>query len=387
MTVPGRDRNLGLARRGRENSEAEITSRLQETRQVSPGTSLCPRHSVSATRRVPKTSLGALSSPPMQTPDRVPFSDRLDVLERAVRRARKAPDIGAPQIGIVLGSGLGGLADSLTDVTALPFADLPGWPPASAPGHAGRLLLGRLEGVPVVCLQGRLHMYEGHSERLVVEPVLLMGRLGARQILLTNAAGGINADWPAGTLMLLTDHLNLTGRSPLMGPNDDALGQRFPDLVDAYSPRLRALMRTAAADEGIELAEGVYAGPDRTYLRDAGRGAHASRAGRRCGRHVDRARGGRRALGRARGLRRVARHQPRRRRDRSAAEPRRGARGRRARPVRGSPASSAGSSSSPRRRDRPTRYRARGADCRRDLRCSPVCAWRSYPVRSSWWRR
>ncbi|HYI21032.1 MAG TPA: purine-nucleoside phosphorylase [Candidatus Limnocylindrales bacterium] len=197
----------------------------------------------------------------METPHTVPFSDRLDALERAVRaRTDKAPNVGAPQIGIVLGSGLGGLADSLTDVTAVPFADLPGWTAASAPGHAGRFLLGRLEGVSVACLQGRLHMYEGHSERLVVEPVLLMGRLGARQILLTNAAGGINADWPAGTLMLLTDHLNLTGRSPLMGPNDDALGERFPDLVDAYSPRLRALMCEAAADEGIELAEGVYAG-------------------------------------------------------------------------------------------------------------------------------
>ncbi len=192
----------------------------------------------------------------METPDTVPFSDRLDALERAVRQRTDA----VPQIGIVLGSGLGGLADSLTDVTAVPFAEMPGWPAASAPGHAGRLLLGRLEGVPVACLQGRLHMYEGHSERLVVEPVLLMGRLGARQILLTNAAGGVNADWPAGTLMLLSDHLNLTGRSPLMGPNDDALGQRFPDLVDAYSPRLRGLMRAAAADEGIELAEGVYAG-------------------------------------------------------------------------------------------------------------------------------
>ncbi len=191
----------------------------------------------------------------METPD-IPFSDRLDALERAVRQRTDA----VPQIGIVLGSGLGGLADLLTDVTAVPFAELPGWPAASAPGHAGRLLLGRLEDVPVACLQGRLHMYEGHSERLVVEPVLLMGRLGARQILLTNAAGGINPDWPAGTLMLLSDHLNLTGRSPLIGPNDDALGQRFPDLVDAYSPRLRALMRSAAADEGIELAEGVYAG-------------------------------------------------------------------------------------------------------------------------------
>lgn len=185
-----------------------------------------------------------------------PFSERLDDLERAVR-SRSAL---VPRIGIVLGSGLGGLADTLTDTVAVPFADLPGWPAASAPGHAGRLLLGHLDGVPVACLQGRLHMYEGNSERLVVEPVLLMGRLGAPVVLLTNAAGGVNADFPAGTLMLMRDHLNLTGRSPLMGANDDRLGARFPDLVDAYSPRLRELMRQAGRDEGIDLEEGVYAG-------------------------------------------------------------------------------------------------------------------------------
>jgi purine-nucleoside phosphorylase len=189
----------------------------------------------------------------MSTPS---FSQRLDELESAVR-ARAAL---VPQVGIVLGSGLGSLADALTDAVAVPFADLPGWPAASAPGHAGRLLLGRLEGVPVVCLQGRLHLYEGHSERLVVEPVLLMRRLGAQAIVLSNAAGGVRAEWPAGTLMIIADHLNLTGRSPLMGANDDALGPRFPDLVDAWSPRLRDLMRRAAAEEGIAVEEGVYAG-------------------------------------------------------------------------------------------------------------------------------
>jgi purine-nucleoside phosphorylase len=184
------------------------------------------------------------------------FSSRLDALAAAVR-ARSSQ---VPAIGIVLGSGLGGLAGELSDVDAVPFADLPGWPPASAPGHAGRLLLGKLDGVPVACLQGRLHLYEGNSERLVVEPVLLMGRLGARVILLTNAAGGVVATWPAGTLMLISDHLNLTGRSPLIGMNEDELGPRFPDFVDAWSPRLRALVKQAARDEGIHLEEGVYAG-------------------------------------------------------------------------------------------------------------------------------
>ena len=186
----------------------------------------------------------------------VTFSQRLDALESAVRARTDL----VPSIGIVLGSGLGGLGSELEDAVAVPFAELPGWPSASAPGHAGRLLLGRLDDMPVVCLQGRLHVYEGNSERLVVEPVLLMGRLGARLIVLTNAAGGVRADWPAGTLMLITDHLNLTGRNPLLGPNDDSLGPRFPDLVDAWSPRLRTVVRQAATEEGIELQEGVYAG-------------------------------------------------------------------------------------------------------------------------------
>jgi purine-nucleoside phosphorylase len=189
----------------------------------------------------------------MSTPS---FSQRLDLLEPAVRARTDL----VPRVGIVLGSGLGGLADALTDTVAVPFAELPGWPAASAPGHAGRLLLGKLEGVPVVCLQGRLHLYEGNSERLVAEPVLLMRRLGAQVIVLSNAAGGIRVDWPAGTLMLITDHLNLTGRSPLMGANDDALGPRFPDLTHVWSPRLNELMRRAAADEDVTLEEGVYAG-------------------------------------------------------------------------------------------------------------------------------
>jgi purine-nucleoside phosphorylase len=192
----------------------------------------------------------------------VTFSERLDALAAAVRQ--RSPLV--PRVGIVLGSGLGGLGGEITDLVAVPFADLPGWPSASAPGHAGRLLLGRLDGVPVVCLQGRLHLYEGTSEQLVVEPVLLMGRLGASVIMLTNAAGGVNESFAAGTLMVITDHLNLTGRNPLLGPNDDALGPRFPDLVDAWSPRLRALVHQAAEEEGIEVREGVYAGlPGPTY--------------------------------------------------------------------------------------------------------------------------
>jgi len=161
---------------------------------------------------------------------------------------------------MVLGSGLGGLADAIEDATAIPFEALPGWPAASAPGHRGRLILGNLEGVPVACLQGRLHMYEGHSAQRVVEPVLLMGRLGAPTIVLTNAAGGVNPAFGAGTLMVIGDHLNLTGRTPLLGPNDDSIGPRFPDLTDAWDPELRRALHVAGKAAGVDLAEGIYAG-------------------------------------------------------------------------------------------------------------------------------
>ncbi len=181
---------------------------------------------------------------------------RLAALEAAVR-ARS--DL-VPEIGIVLGSGLGGLADDLTDPVAIPFADLPGWPAATAPGHAGRLLLGRLAGVPVAMLQGRLHVYEGNDPGLVVQPVLLMGRLGAKVVVLTNAAGGVNPAYGPGTLMLIADHLNLTGRTPLLGPNADEIGPRFTDLTDVWSPRLRERLRAAGAAEGVAFEEGVYVG-------------------------------------------------------------------------------------------------------------------------------
>ena len=181
---------------------------------------------------------------------------RLAALEAAVR-ARS--DL-IPEIGIVLGSGLGGLADDLEDAVAVPFAELPGWPAATAPGHVGRLLLGRLAGRPVVMLQGRFHVYEGNDPGLVVQPVLLFRRLGARAVVLTNAAGGVDPAFGPGTLMVIRDHINLTGRTPLLGPNADEIGPRFQDLTDAWSPRLREALHEAGRAEGVELAEGVYIG-------------------------------------------------------------------------------------------------------------------------------
>ena len=181
---------------------------------------------------------------------------RLDALEAAVR-ARSGL---VPEVGIVLGSGLGGLADALAEAVAIPFADLPGWPAATAPGHAGRLLLGRLAGRPVALLQGRFHLYEGSDPGLVVQPVLLFGRLGASVVVLTNAAGGLDPAFGPGTLMVIRDHLNLTGRNALIGPNADGIGARFPDLTEAWSPRLRERLQAAGRAEGVALEEGVYVG-------------------------------------------------------------------------------------------------------------------------------
>lgn len=181
---------------------------------------------------------------------------RLTALETAVRSRTNL----VPRLGIVLGSGLGGLADELAGPVAIPFGELPGWPAATAPGHVGRLILGRLDGVPVAMLQGRLHLYEGNDPGLVVQPVLLMGRLGASTVVLTNAAGGLNPAYAAGTLMVIADHINLTGRTPLLGPNADEIGPRFPDLTDVYAPANRERLHAAAQAEGTSLEEGIYVG-------------------------------------------------------------------------------------------------------------------------------
>jgi purine-nucleoside phosphorylase len=164
-----------------------------------------------------------------------------------------------PRVGVVLGSGLGAFADSLSDLVKIPYGDLPHMPASAVAGHEGNLCFGRVGGVPTVCMQGRVHLYEGHPVERVVQGVRVMARLGVRCVLLTNAAGGLEPSWAAGDLMVVTDHLNLTGVSPLAGVNDDALGPRFPDMTAAYDPALRSLLRGVAESAGVPLREGVYA--------------------------------------------------------------------------------------------------------------------------------
>jgi purine-nucleoside phosphorylase len=164
-----------------------------------------------------------------------------------------------PRVGVVLGSGLGAFADTLEGLTKIPYQELPHIPQSAVVGHAGNLCFGRVRDVPVVCMQGRVHLYEGHSVASVVLGVRAMARLGVRCVLLTNAAGGLEPSWSAGDLMLVTDHLNLMGCSPLIGANDDALGPRFPDMSVAYDEGVRAMLLDVAKGAGIAVRQGVYA--------------------------------------------------------------------------------------------------------------------------------
>lgn len=182
-------------------------------------------------------------------------------------RAREAADTIAaaapvgPRVAIVLGSGMGALAESVEDAVVLPFAAIPHLAPTTVAGHAGRMVLGQLAGVPVAVLQGRLHFYEGYTPQQITFPLRALRLLGAEVGILTNAAGGINPALTAGSLMLIRDHISmpsLVGASPLFGANDDRFGTRFPSMTDAYDPVLRQLAFSAANRHGIELAEGVY---------------------------------------------------------------------------------------------------------------------------------
>jgi len=182
----------------------------------------------------------------------------MDAIGEAAERIRAR--IGeVPGTALVLGSGLGGLADEIEGGVVLPYAEIPHFPASTAPGHAGRLVAGRLDGNPVLAMQGRFHFYEGYALEGVVFPVRVFRRLGVKRLFLTNAAGGVNATFSPGDFIAIGDHLNLTGRNPLIGPNDESLGLRFFDLSKAYDPALRELAHRAARELGLGLHEGVYA--------------------------------------------------------------------------------------------------------------------------------
>jgi purine-nucleoside phosphorylase len=181
--------------------------------------------------------------------------DRAQAAAEVVRRS-SFPE---PEVGLILGTGLGGLAREIAVEAAVPYAEIPGFPLSTVESHAGRLLLGRLGGRAVVAMQGRFHRYEGYDLQQVTFPVRVMHALGARTLIVSNACGGMNPLWAPGDLVLLSDHINLLGDNPLVGPNDDRLGPRFPDMSAPYDPELRALARAAALELGIVLREGVYA--------------------------------------------------------------------------------------------------------------------------------
>jgi purine-nucleoside phosphorylase len=165
-----------------------------------------------------------------------------------------------PRIGLVLGSGLGGFADSLTAATRLPSAEIPEFPRSTAIGHAGQMVIGKAGAVPVAVMQGRVHLYEGYSAQEVAFPMRVFGRMGILAVVLTNAAGGINLNYQQGALVLIRDHINLQGANPLTGRNDDRFGVRFPDMTHAYARAYRELAREGAGKLGMILHEGVYAG-------------------------------------------------------------------------------------------------------------------------------
>jgi purine-nucleoside phosphorylase len=164
-----------------------------------------------------------------------------------------------PKIGLVLGSGLGSFADSLTGSTKIPFHEIPAFPSSTAIGHAGQLVIGHAADIPVAVMQGRVHLYEGYSPQQVAFPMRVFGRMGVRSVILTNAAGGINLTYKQGALVLISDHINLQGNNPLVGENDDRLGVRFPDMTHAYSKLYRDIAKEEARNLGMTLHEGVYA--------------------------------------------------------------------------------------------------------------------------------
>ena len=181
----------------------------------------------------------------------------LESVEEAAAVVRERFDR-APDVAVILGTGLGRLGGEIETAVAIDYADIPHFPLSTVESHAGRLLCGRLAGKTVIAMQGRFHRYEGYTLQQVTFPIRVLRALGARTLVVSNACGGMNPLWRAGDLMLIADHINLLGDNPLTGPNDDRLGPRFPDMSDAYDAQLRALAREVALARGIELREGVY---------------------------------------------------------------------------------------------------------------------------------
>jgi purine-nucleoside phosphorylase len=185
-------------------------------------------------------------------------SDQFTIAETAAQFILQRTSL-RPKIGLVLGSGLGAFADSLTDSVCVPYTDIPRFPCSTAIGHAGRMVVGNAGNVAVAAMQGRVHLYEGYSPQEVTLPVRVFGRMGVRAIILTNAAGGIDRGYSQGALVVIRDHINLQGTNPLVGPNDDRFGIRFPDMTHAYTREYRTLAHEEAAKLNIPLHEGVYA--------------------------------------------------------------------------------------------------------------------------------
>ena len=186
------------------------------------------------------------------------MSDYYDKVRQAADLVRSRTS-GVPEVGIVLGSGLGDFASRLEASTSIPYTAIPHWPASAVVGHAGTLVAGQLKGRRVAVLSGRAHYYEGHSLQTVVFGARTLALLGVRTLILTNAAGGINLTFKPGTLMVIDDHLNLMGSNPLVGPNDDRFGVRFPDMTDVYSRRLRQIADDASKASGVAIAHGIYA--------------------------------------------------------------------------------------------------------------------------------
>jgi purine-nucleoside phosphorylase len=164
-----------------------------------------------------------------------------------------------PKVGLILGSGLGAFAEELSDAASIPYSQIPSFPQATAIGHAGQLVMGKAGQIPVAVMQGRVHLYEGYTPQQVTFPVRVLGRMGVRALIITNAAGGINLEYKQGALVVLTDHINLQGRNPLVGTNDDRFGARFPDMTEAYTKSYRQTTLAVAGTLGKMIYQGVYA--------------------------------------------------------------------------------------------------------------------------------